>query len=138
MFADKPGWNLRVRIWVEQDGEKVLGPGRADLLELIDRHQSISAAAKRMDMSYRRAWSLVRAINTAAGETLVEAIKGGTGGGGASLTANGRKAVKAYRNLVARLTATANRTARAKSKRLAGRACRSLSIKSDIPVRTYR
>jgi len=44
MFGDQPGWTLKIRVWVERDGIKVLGPGRADLLELIHRLHSISAA----------------------------------------------------------------------------------------------
>ena len=79
MLGDKPGWGLKVRVWVEHDGRKVLGPGRVELLGHIDRHRSISAAAKQMNMSYRRAWSLVRDMNEAAGEPLVEATTGGPG-----------------------------------------------------------
>jgi molybdate transport system regulatory protein len=103
VLGDKPGWGLKVRVWVERDGQKVLGPGRVELLGLIDRCHSISAAAKQMNMSYRRAWSLVRAVNAAAGEPLVEAVTGGPGGGGAALTARGRQALAEYQALVARL-----------------------------------
>ena len=70
MFHDKPGWGLKVRVWVERRGEKVLGPGRVELLGHINRLHSISAAAKEMKMSYRRAWTLVKSINDAAGEAL--------------------------------------------------------------------
>lgn len=101
------GWGLKVRVWVERDGVKVLGPGRVELLEHIERERSISAAAKRMSMSYRRAWELVRAMNDAAGFPLVEAATGGTGGGGAALTAEGRNAIVLYRNLIATVAAGA-------------------------------
>ena len=84
MFSGDAGWGLRIRVWVERDGEKILGPGRVELLELIDRHRSIAAAAKQMKMSYRRAWQLVQAVNAAAGEPYVEATAGGAGGGGAT------------------------------------------------------
>ena len=97
MLGDKPGWSLKVRVWVERDGEKVLGPGRVELLGHIDRHHSISAAAKQMNMSYRRAWTLVRDMNEAAGEPLVEVTTGGPGGGGAALTPRGQEAVALYR-----------------------------------------
>src|SRR5262245_63147146 len=93
MMSDKPGWGLKVRVWVERDGKKVLGPGRAELLGHIERHRSISAAARQMNMSYRRAWSLVRDMNEAAGEALVEVTTGGAGGGGATLTARGKEAL---------------------------------------------
>jgi molybdate transport system regulatory protein len=103
MLGDKPGWGLKVRVWVERAGRKVLGTGRVELLGLIDRHRSISAAAKRMKMSYRRAWSLVRDMNEAAGEPLVEVTTGGPGGGGATLTPRGKEAVALYQRIVERL-----------------------------------
>jgi molybdate transport system regulatory protein len=112
MFGDKTGWKLKVRVWVERDGEKVLGPGRAELLGHIDRLRSISAAAKEMGMSYRRAWSLVRDMNEAAGEVLVEATTGGSGGGGAELTARGHEALKFYRTLIEQLERTATAVSR--------------------------
>lgn len=108
MLGDKPGWGLKVRVWVERDGVKVLGPGRVELLGHIDRHRSISAAAKQMDMSYRRAWTLVRDMNEAAGEPLVELATGGTGGGGASLTARGKEAIALYRRIVKRFAKSAS------------------------------
>src|SRR5262245_18630251 len=107
MIGNKSGWGLKVRVWVERNHRKVLGRGRVELLELIDRHRSISAAAKRMNMSYRRAWTLVRDMNEAAGEPLVEVATGGSGGGGASLTARGQEAVSLYRRLVESLDRTA-------------------------------
>jgi molybdate transport system regulatory protein len=103
MLGDKPGWGVKVRVWVERDGLKVLGPGRMELLEHIDREQSISAAARKIAMSYRRAWSLVQSMNENAGEPLVEAVTGGTGGGGARLTDRGREAVALYRGLLRRI-----------------------------------
>ncbi|QEL17252.1 winged helix-turn-helix domain-containing protein [Limnoglobus roseus] len=109
MLGDKPGWGLKVRVWVERDGEKVLGPGRVELLGHIDHHHSISAAAKQMGMSYRRAWTLVKSMNDAAGEPLVELTTGGTGGGGAVVTARGREAIALYQKLVAKLAEAAAR-----------------------------
>lgn len=103
MLGDKPGWGIKVRVWIERDGRKVLGPGRVELLGLIERHRSISAAARRMNMSYRRAWGLVRDINEAAGEPLVEVTTGGSGGGGAALTPRGQEAVALYQRLEDRL-----------------------------------
>jgi molybdate transport system regulatory protein len=84
-----------------------MGPGKADLLELIDETGSISAAAKRMSMSYRRAWMLVDAMNGAFKEPLVEACIGGAGGGGARVTDNGRQILAAYRRMQADLEAAA-------------------------------
>ena len=74
-----------------------LGPGKVQLLELIDKHGSISSAGKQMGMSYRRAWLLVDEINQTFREPLVEKQMGGSGGGGASLSALGRDVVARYR-----------------------------------------
>lgn len=111
MFADQPGWGLKVRVWVERDGRKVLGRGRVELLGLIDRHQSISAAARLMNMSYRRAWSLVRDMNEAAGEPLVAVTTGGPGGGGARLTPSGKRALAVYQRILTRIVRAAGKLA---------------------------
>ena len=71
--------HLRVTV----EGEFYVGPGRADLIELIAETGSISEAAKRMRMSYKRAWSLVQELNAGFGAPLVEAARGGAAQGGA-------------------------------------------------------
>ena len=76
-----------------------VGPGRADLLEGIAATGSISAAGKRMGMSYKRAWSLVQALNEGWGQPLVEASRGGAGQGGASLTVDGAFVLERYRKM---------------------------------------
>jgi molybdate transport system regulatory protein len=90
-------------------GERAMGPGKADLLEQIDQAGSISAAAKRMSMSYSRAWQLVDAMNRAFREPLVAAATGGARGGGASITPNGRRVLRLYRNMQRRLQTEAGR-----------------------------
>ena len=74
-----------------------IGPGRADLLAAIARTGSISAAAREMGMSYRRAWLLVEAINTAFRRPLVETLTGGRSGGGARVTKLGTEVLRRYR-----------------------------------------
>jgi molybdenum ABC transporter molybdate-binding protein len=92
-------WSVGIRVWIERHGEAVLGDGRADLLGAIARHQSITAAARAIGMSYRRAWTLIQEINSAAGENLIEAAVGGVKGGGARLTDRGRFALEVYQRL---------------------------------------
>jgi molybdate transport system regulatory protein len=76
------------------------GPGKAELLERLDETGSISAAAKAMDMSYRRAWLLVEELNRSFTQPVAEKSKGGRGGGGgATLTPWGRKVLKLYREI---------------------------------------
>ncbi len=89
-------WKVGVRVWVERDGQAVLGEGRAELLAAIDSEHSITKAAKIARMSYRRAWNLIQEVNEAAGETLVEAAVGGKQGGGARLTPHGRLVLDVY------------------------------------------
>ncbi len=77
----------------------ILGPGKVDLLEAIERKGSISAASREMGMSYRRAWLLVDALNTMFGQPLVVAAPGGAHGGGAQITDFGKEVAGAYRRI---------------------------------------
>ncbi len=79
-----------------------LGPGKADLLEAIDAAGSITGAARRMGMSYRRAWLLVETMNGCFRNSLVETARGGPGGGGAGLTDLGRDVLTRYRAMEAK------------------------------------
>ncbi len=79
---DRLGLHIRV---VLPDGV-VIGPGRADLLDAIRVHGSISAAGRALGMSYKRAWDLVSAMNSAFRAPVVQASAGGETGGGAALT----------------------------------------------------
>ena len=76
-----------------------MGPGKADLLEAIERSGSISAAARALGMSYRRAWLLVDTMNRCFAEPLVEAHPGGGTRAGATVTPAGSAALAAYRSL---------------------------------------
>lgn len=82
-------------------GSFYIGPGRADLLEGISETGSISAAGKRMGMSYKRAWGLVQALNEGLGAPLVETSRGGSAQGGAMLTAIGTEVLASYRRMQA-------------------------------------
>lgn len=73
------------------------GPGKAVLLEAIAREGSISAAARSLDMSYKRAWQLVDDMNAIFGAPLVASQVGGQKGGGASLTSLGESVLQGYR-----------------------------------------
>lgn len=85
----------RLRILFGQD--IALGPGKATLLDAVARTGSISAAAREMGMSYRRAWLLVDTMNRCFKTPLVEASKGGSGGGGARVTELGLDVLARYR-----------------------------------------
>lgn len=91
------------RLRIKLGGVRLLGPGKADLLDAIARLGSISAAARELRMSYKRAWMLVDEMNRHFREPIVAASFGGAGGGGAHLTPLGREALDRYRHMVAAL-----------------------------------
>ncbi|MBP2301654.1 winged helix-turn-helix domain-containing protein [Azospirillum picis] len=88
--------DLRVR-FLHPSG--AIGPGKIALLEAIDRTGSISAAARSLDMTFRRAWFLVETMNTAFREPVIRTSVGGREGGGAGLTALGQEVVARYRQV---------------------------------------
>ena len=97
---------LHVKLQILCGDEIAFGPGKADLLDAIGREGSISAAARAMDMSYRRAWLLVDAMNRCWAAPLVETRAGGVAkGGGARLTERGRQVLALYRALQADVNA---------------------------------
>ena len=88
--------------------EPAIGPGKADLLEAIDREGSISAAGRSLGMSYRRSWLLVDSMNRCWAERLVETTPGGGQGSGARVTDFGKQVLSAYRTLERAMLAAAD------------------------------
>ena len=88
----QPKFNL----WIEQDGEVVLSAWRVRLLLAIEATGSITAAAEQLNIPYRRAWEKVQEIERGLGLKVIETAVGGAGGGGAHLTAAGRKAIDQF------------------------------------------
>jgi molybdate transport system regulatory protein len=76
-----------------------MGPGKAELIERIAASGSISAAARAMGMSYRRAWQLVEALNKDYRERVVTTAAGGARGGGAQVTPFGLRRVAEFRSM---------------------------------------
>ena len=95
-----PKYRLLARLRIV-DGEDtiILGPGKADLLEALERSGSIRDAAAELGMSYMRAWTLIRIMNERFREPLVEAARGGSRRGGAKLTPAGRAVLRLYRRM---------------------------------------
>lgn len=101
--AERPSFRFRMRVTV---GDTVaVGPGKVRLLEAILETGSLTAAAKHIDMSYRRAWVLVNELNTALKSPAVESGKGGGNGGGSVLTPVGLQVIEQYRAIEARAAA---------------------------------
>jgi molybdate transport system regulatory protein len=96
----KPDIQFRLRI---RNGDDIaVGPGKIALLEAIANAGSITAAAKSLGMSYRRAWLLVDTMNRCFKTRVVETEAGGSHGGGTQLTAVGAQLVSSYRLIEAR------------------------------------
>lgn len=83
-----------------------MGPGKAELVERIASTGSISAAARDMGMSYRRAWQLVESLNADFLEPVVTTATGGKRGGGARVTPYGDKLVAAFRAMEGKASAS--------------------------------
>jgi len=90
---------VKSRIWIEQEGEVFLGYGRVALLKKIAETHSISAAAKAMSMSYKKAWNLINTMNTSSSQPLVITNTGGKDGGGTAITDYGRKMINEFETL---------------------------------------
>ena len=101
--------------------EIAIGPGKAELLEAIAATGSISASAKRVGMSYRRAWLLVDTMNRCFREPVVASATGGTGGGGARLTPFGERVLARYRAMLEHVERALDRDLAAFSELLADR-----------------
>ena len=95
--AAEPVVRFRMRITV---GDVIaIGPGKIELLEAVERTGSITAAARSLDMSYRRAWILLDTLNRSLREPAVDSARGGEQGGGSALTETGRRLIDLYRQI---------------------------------------
>ena len=83
-FGD--GFAVKSKLWIESGGGPFFGRGKVLLLKAIDRHGSISRAAKEVNISYRKAWSYIKSMEERLGIPLVECKAGGKNGGGATLS----------------------------------------------------
>jgi molybdate transport system regulatory protein len=111
-----PPLSIDVGLRVHLGDQIAIGPGKAQLLASIQRTGSISAAGREMGISYKHAWLLVDSMNGCFRSALVEAVKGGKAGGGASLTSLGLEVLECYRHMQ-ELAAEAIRPEVAKFKR---------------------
>ena len=102
----KPHTHIRL----DFSGTCSLGPGKIGLLEGIERTGSLSAAARAMGMSYRRAWLLLHSTNEGFSEPVVELSVGGKDGGGTRLTDFGRQLVADFRRFEDAVEALAAKT----------------------------
>lgn len=88
---------VTARLRIDFPSGASLGPGKVALLEQIPRSGSLSAAARALGLSYRRAWLLLDDLNRGFGAPVALTAKGGSGGGGAVLTDFGHRLIGHYR-----------------------------------------
>ncbi len=92
-------YKIKSRIWIDGKNGTFLAEGRIHLLKQIIEVGSISAAAKSMKMSYKKAWEIIDGMNKEAKKPLVIRVSGGKGGGGTQVTNEGLKAIKLFETL---------------------------------------
>ena len=88
-----------------QNGERVFGPGVAELLKREQEHHSLRAAAFSMEMAYSKAWQIIRTAEDGFGCKLLSSTIGGRHGGGAVLTPEGERILNAYERFAADINA---------------------------------
>lgn len=86
---------VKYKIWLYEDG-KIFGQGPYNLLRGVEGKGSLSEAAKSMDMSYNKAFNLIKGIEDKLEIKLLESKSGGTKGGGSQLTMEAKKLMEAY------------------------------------------
>ncbi|HEY3598129.1 MAG TPA: LysR family transcriptional regulator [Paraburkholderia sp.] len=92
---------VKFRMRIQQAGTIALGPGKVSLLEAVREYGSISAAARSLNMSYRRAWLLMDELNRSLKSPATVAEHGGQSGGGSMLTPVGEEIIRLYRGIEA-------------------------------------
>lgn len=89
-------YKIKSRIWIESENNVLLGEGRVHLLKAIHETGSLSKAAKSINISYKKAWTLLDSINKSAKKPVTINSIGGKGGGGAELTDYGKSLILAF------------------------------------------
>ena len=93
------GYKIKSKIWIESNGQILLGEGRVSLLKAIDETGSLNKAAKQLKMSYKKAWSLVDMMNKRSEYPITSATVGGKGGGGVQLTSYGKTLIDTFETI---------------------------------------
>jgi molybdate transport system regulatory protein len=112
MTSSAKAAEIVTKLYLRSGRVYVFGPGKAELMERIQETGSISEAAKKMAMSYMRAWQLVKGMNKAWREPLVTTARGGAKRGGAMLTTTGIEVLRLYRELAVNADAATKSSAK--------------------------
>ena len=94
---------IQMRIWFEEKDQKVFGEGPYQLLKGVEKHGSLRKAALEMDMSYSKAWSLIRFIEEELKIRLLDKSIGGHDGGGSRITDDARELMEKYQTISSKM-----------------------------------
>ncbi len=92
-------YKIKSKLWIEHNGEIVMGEGRFRLLKALEYEGSLSSAARSVGISYKKAWKLLDSVNKNAKETVYSTTRGGSGGGGAELTDYGKRLLVQFESI---------------------------------------
>jgi molybdate transport system regulatory protein len=87
---------VRSKVWLEKDGRLCFGAGKAGILRAVEETGSLSEAARKLEMSYRHAWTSIRAAEERLGRPLLVRRRGGKEKGGASLTGYAKELLRRF------------------------------------------
>ncbi len=90
---------IKSRLWIEEQGKPFIGYGRIKLLKAVEKTQSINAAAKELNMSYKKAWNLLNEVNVLASQPVLVKNIGGKNGGGSKVTPYGKALIHQFEQL---------------------------------------
>ncbi len=93
-------FEIKFKVWIERDGEVVFSSAREQLLREIDKEGSINKAAKKLGISYKKAWLLIKHMEERLGYQILEKKRGGISGGGSKLTEAGKELLKNYERII--------------------------------------
>jgi molybdate transport system regulatory protein len=95
----KDVFTINGSLWMEKKGKRFFGPGPVELLQHIEETGSINQAAKKMKMSYKKAWEIVHNLNTMIAQPLVITATGGEKGGGSSISEEAKEMIAYHKEL---------------------------------------
>jgi molybdate transport system regulatory protein len=105
----RPRLSIKSKVWLEANGRMIFSDGRLQLLEAVEELGSLARAARRLGMSYRAAWGLLKVTERALGRPLLRVRIGGAAGGGATLTPEARELVRRFRRVKQQVNRAADR-----------------------------
>ncbi len=99
-MANKLNIEVKWKFWLEINGKPAIGPGKFMLLDAINRTGSISAAARELGLSFKKAWLMIHELENALGKSIVESHRGGSEKGQSKLTDLGLDLLSYYKRML--------------------------------------